>query len=347
MTLTLSRRAGVALTLGLALAGAGGGYALEQSRGEQYEASTDVLVRFWSVESFLLTGQSSPVSSADVSDAATLGASRDVLDRAAGRLDDGRDGADLAGVVSVTPSTSSNAVSVTAGGTDAAGAQDASEAVAAAMIEALRDRITASAEGLSADDTGEFATLLDQRARVLTESVQPLVALATGDARQTAPTYQTVAAFGIVGLAAGALLAIGARVARPGIEEPRVAQRLVERPAVGFGGGGSPEAARLVRRLLDDRPKGAVLVVPVDAGAEKDARSFVEWARKRSTDVAEAARLSAVAEVAGAVLAPRPRAGEVAAVLLLAPKGTARRALADAATLLAAWQPVDAVVVTA
>ena len=77
-------------------------------------------MRFWSVESFLLTGQSSSVSSADVSDAATLGASRDVLDRAAEQLDDGRDGADLAGVVSVTPSSSSNAVSITATATDAA-----------------------------------------------------------------------------------------------------------------------------------------------------------------------------------------------------------------------------------
>ena len=138
------------------------------------------------------------------------------------------------------------------------------------MIDALQDRITASADGLSGADDGEFAALLDQRARVLTQSVQPLIALATGDAEQTAPAYQTVAAFGIVGLAAGALLVIGARFARPTIEEPRVAQRLVERPAVGFGDDGSPEAARLVRRLLDDRPKGAVLVVPVDAEAEKD-----------------------------------------------------------------------------
>jgi hypothetical protein len=97
--------------------------------------------------------------------------------------------------------------------------------------------------------------------------------------------------------------------------------------------------------LLDDRPKGAVLVVPVDADAEKAAQEFVDWARKRSTDVTEAARLSPATEPVGAVLAPRPKVGEVAAVVLLAPRGTPRRTLLDAATLLASWSPVDAVVV--
>lgn len=344
MKLNLSRRAAAVLVVGLALAGAGGGYALEHSRGEQFEASTDVLVRFWSVESFLLTGQSSTVSSADVADAATLAGSRDVLDRAADDLDDGRDGAALAGTVVVTPSSSSNAVSITATATDAATAEATSEAVAAAMIDALEDRITTSSAGLGGED-GEFQALIEQRARVLTRGVQPLVALATGDAQQTSPAYATVAAFGIVGLAAGALLVIGARFARPGIEEPRVAQRLIERPAVGFGEGGSPEAARLVRRLLDDRPRGSVLIVPVDADAEKAAQTFAEWARKRSADGSEASRVVAATDPAGVVLSPRPAAGQVAAVVLVAPRGTARRALADAATLLAPWQAVDAVVV--
>ena len=339
----LSRRAGAALVIGLALAGAGGGYALETSRGEQYQATTDVQVRFWSVESFLLSGQSSAVTSADVSDAATLGASRDVLDRAAEILDDGRTGRELA--VSVTPDASSNSVSILAASADPAVAEATSEAVAAAMIDALQDRIDDSAAAVSGE--GEYADLVQQRSEVLTLSVRPLIALATGDAVQTSPTYSTVGAFAIVGLAAGVLLVIGARFARPSIEEPRHAQRLIERPAVGFGDDGSPEAARLVRRLLDDRPKGAVLVVPVDAEAEKAAQEFVDWARKRSTDVAEAARLSPAAEPAGAVLAPRPKLGEVAAVVLLAPRGTTRRDLSDAATLLASWAPVDAVVVTA
>jgi capsular polysaccharide biosynthesis protein len=341
--LSLSRRTSIVLVLLLTLLGAGAGYALEAARGPQFQASTDVLVRFWSVEAFLLTGQSSTVSSADVSDAATLAGSRDVLRRAAADLRDGRDATELN--VSVAPSSSSNAVTITATATDAATAEATSEAVAAAMIDALSDRITASADAVAGQ--GDFAALLEQRSQVLTESVRPLVALGTTDATQTSPAYVNVAAFGIVGLAAGVLLVIGLRFARPTIDAPRIAQRIVERPAVGFGEDGSAEAARLVRRLLDDRPRGTVLVVPVDVEAEKTARTFVDWARKRSTDVNEAARVVSSSDPAGTVLAPRPRDGEVAAVLLLAPKGTTRRALTDAATLLSSWWPVDAVVVPA
>ena len=81
--------------------------------------------------------------------------------------------------------------------------------------------------------------------------------------------------------------------------------------------------------------------------AEKAAQTFAEWARKRSADGSEASRVVAATDPAGVVLSPRPAAGQVAAVVLVAPRGTARRALADAATLLAPWQAVDAVVVPA
>jgi capsular polysaccharide biosynthesis protein len=343
VNLSLSRRASAVLVLLLTLLGAGAGFALETARGVQFQARTEVLVRFWSVESFLLTGQSSTVTSADVSDAATLAGSRDVLARAADALDDGRNAADLSSVISVTPESSSNAVTIVATAGDASTAEATSEAVAAAMIDALADRIKDSAA--SASGEGDYAALLEQRSQVLTGSVRPLVALATNDATQTSPAYVNVAAFGIVGLAGGVLLVIGLRFARPSIEQPRVAQRVVARPAVGFGEGGSPEAARLVRRLLDDRPRGTVLVVPVDVASEKEAQAFVDWARKRSTDVAESARVASASDPAATVLAPRPKDDEVAAVLLLAPKGTTRRALSDAATLLASWRPVDAVVV--
>jgi len=340
-----SRWSAALLVGGLALLGVGAGWAVEHARGTEYEASTDVLVRFWSVESFLLTGQSSPVSSADVADAATLAGSRNVLDKAATRLPGHRTGADLN--VSVVPQATSNALSIVATAADAETARQTSEAVADAMIDALQDRITASAEGMSDQDGSEFSLLLEQRARVLTRSVQPLIALATNEPKQTAPTTALLAAFGIVGLAAGTLLAIGLRFARPTVEAARVAQRLVERPAVAFArDSGSPDAARLVRRLLDDRPRGSILVVPVDADAEKPAREFAEWTRERSRDDDEAVRIVSVAEPAGAVLAPRPGDAAVAAVLLVVPRGTSRRTLSDAVTLLAPWRPADAVVVS-
>jgi capsular polysaccharide biosynthesis protein len=345
--LSARRWVAVLLVALFTVAGAAAGWAVEHAKGPQYQASTDVLVRFWSVESFLLSGQSTQVSSADVADAATLAGSRDVLDRAAARLADGRTGSDLAKVVVVTPSAVSNDVSIAATAKDPATASRTSEAVATAMIGALQDRITSSSAGFS-DGNSDFQNTLTQRADVLTHSVHPLIALATTKPKQTAPTTKSLVAFAIVGLAAGTLLVVGARFARPTVEEARVAQRLTERPAVPFSrSSGSPEAGRLVRRLLDDRPHGSILIVPVDVEAEKSAREFADWARTQTPTAAESVRIVSSPEPAGAVLGPRPTPADVAAVLLITPRGTARRTLADAMSLLSPWRSADAVVVPA
>ena len=196
------------------------------------------------------------------------------------------------------------------------------------MIDALQDRITASADGLSAEDNGEFAVLLDQRARVLTESVQPLVALATGDAAADRPD---VPDRGRV------------RHRRPGRRRPAGHRRPLRpaehRGAPGRASGSSSVPPSASAATAARRPRGWSADCSTTGRRARcsssrstptrrrtPARSS-SWARKRSTDVAEAARLSSVAEPAGAVLAPRPKTDEVAAVLLLAPKGTARRAL--------------------
>ena len=344
--LSAPRWVAVLLVVGLTAIGGAAGWTVEHARGPQWQASTDVLVRFWSVESFLLSGQSNPVSSADVADAATLAGSRDVLDRAAKALHDGRTGTDLGKDVTVAPSDTSNAITIAATGTTATSASKASEAVATSMIEALQDRIEASSRGLATDGSSDFQGQLQQRADVLTRGVRPLVALATSEPEQIAPASKTMVAFAIVGLAAGTLLVIGLRFARPAVEQARVAQRMVSRPAVPFGDDGSPDAARLVRRLLDDRPRGTILVLPVDAEAEKSAREFADWARGRSADASEANRVVSAPEPAGAVLSPRPGPTDVAAVLLVVPKSTPRRVLADAVTLLSSWRPADAVIVS-
>jgi capsular polysaccharide biosynthesis protein len=344
--LSAPRWVAVLLVAGLAFLGGASGWAVEHARGPEWQASTEVLVRFWSVESFLLSGQSSSVSSADVADAATLARSRDVLDGAATRLPDDRTGAELGKDVTVTPSSTSNSITIEATGTDAATARRTSEAVATAMIAALQNRIEASRVGLDDGGSGAFQAELEQRAEVLTRGVRPLIALTTSEPKQIAPASKTIVAFAIVGLAAGTLLVIGLRFARPAVEQVRVAQRMVSRPAVPFGSNGSPEAARLVRRLLDDRPGGTVLVVPVDADAEKPARAFADWVRGRSSDTAEANRVVSSPEPAGAVLSPRPGPADVAAVLLVVPRSTPRQVLTDAVTLLNAWRPADAVVVS-
>lgn len=342
--LSAPRWAAVLFVLLFTVGGAVAGWAVEHAKGPQFQASTDVLVRFWSVESFLLSDQSTPVSSSDVVDAATLASSLDVLNRAATALDDGRTGAELGNAVEVVPASASNDVNITATASDPATARRTSTAVANAMIAALDDRIKASIAGLPGGT--EFQSGVFQRAEVLMKSVRPLVALTTGPAKQTAPTTKSLVAFAIVGLAAGTLLVLGARFARPTVEEPRVAQRLAQRPAVPFSlNSGSPEAGRLIRRLLDERPRGSILVLPAEADSEKTAETFAEWARAQTSSVDEARRIVTKPEPAGAVLAPRPNGNEVAAVLLVAPGGTARRTLSDAMSLLKPWRPADAIVV--
>jgi capsular polysaccharide biosynthesis protein len=341
--LSTPRWAAAALVLLFTVVGAVGGWAVEHAKGPQFQASTDVLVRFWSVESFLLSDQSTPVSSSDVVDAATLADSPDVLNRAAAALHDSRTGNDLATSVVVTPSSDSNDVNIAATAADPATARRTSAAVANAMISALDDRIKASIAGLPGGT--EFQSGVAQRAEVLMQSVRPLVALTTSQAKQTAPTTKSLVAFAVVGLAAGTLLVIGARFARPTLEEPRVAQRLTQRPAVPFSlDSGSPEAGRMMRRLLDERPRGSILVLPVEADSEKAAETFADWARAQTSSEAEAGRIVVRPEPAGAVLAPRPTGNDVAAVLVVTPRGTARRTLSDAMSLLAPWRPADAIV---
>lgn len=337
--------AGLLVTVLTAL-GVAGGLALNMLRGPQYEATTDVLVQFWSIDAFLLTGQGSPVQSEDVADAATLATSRDVLDDAERTLDDGRTGAELAHDVTATPQLTSHAVEIVATADDPEAARRLSAAVAAGMTKSVQQRIAATASSLAGTSTGDFPTLLQQRAQVLSGSVQPLQVLTTQEPVQTAPTLKLPLALGVVGLAAGVLLMIGMTFARPTIARSRDAQRLVELPAVPFARpSGGPDATRVLRRILDTRPTGSVLVVPVDADAEKPARVVADWARSHTRDAAEAQRVVSTPEPAGAVLDPRPGPDDVAAVVLVCPRGTARRALTDAVALLGTWRRADAVVV--
>jgi capsular polysaccharide biosynthesis protein len=257
------------LVAGLTVLGVASGWAVEQARGAQFQASTDVLVQFWSVQGYLLTGQGSTVSTQDVADAATLATSPDVLDLAASRLGKGTDGAALSPAVTVTPQLVSHGITIVATEKTAADAERTSQAVATAMTDTLTQRIGRTAAGLSDVAGGDFRTVLEQRAQVLTNSIQPLQVLRTGTAQQTSPTPKTPIMLGVVGLAAGVLLVIGLVFGRPVVGRARDAQRLVELPSVPFETPqGGPRAGRLLRRLLESRPEGRILIVPVDADAE-------------------------------------------------------------------------------
>lgn len=344
-TVRRTRRGAGLIVVVLTLGGLVGGWLLEHSRGPEYRASTDVLVQFWGIQGFLLTGQSNAVSSQDVADAATLATSPDVLDLAASQLHDGRDGTALASVVSAVPQSFSNGFSIVATGPTATAARQTSQQVAAATSAVLQQRIASTSTSLSALAQGDLVTSIRQRAQVLTSSVQPLEVLRTAAPTAAGPTATTPLMLGVVGLAAGVLLVIVVSFARPVVHRPRDAQRLTELPAIPFSSPeGGPDASRLLRRLLADRPDGQLLIVPVDGASEERAQEFARWARLRTVESRESARIAVVADPVTLVLDPRSPA-EVAAVVLVSPAGVSTRTLSDAVALLRTWRSADVVVV--
>lgn len=339
-----SRSAAILLTVLLVL-GVGAGTVVELVRAPQWEASTDALIRTWSVESLLLTGQPTPVETEDQADAAVVAVSQTVLTRATEALGDGDDWADLAERVTAVPVPTSHFVTITATGPDELAAARTSEAVATAFAQVMRENLTAAAEGLTSTQIGEGDPDIRLRTQLLTWTLQPIQVFRTTQPAQLTPTVQTPIALGIVGLAIGGLVILAMTLLRPSVASARDAQRLLSLPAVGFGPGGTPDTARLIARLLEAHPKGSLLVAPVTADAEKRGEQVVEWIRERLDDTA-AGRVSLVPEPSGAVLATKPRRGEVAALVLVVPEGTPRQDVSDAEALLSTWHAVDAVVVT-
>lgn len=339
-----SRTAAILLAVLLVL-GVGAGIAIEAVRAPQWQASTDALIRTWSVESLLLTGQPTPVETEDQADAAVVAVSQTVLTRAAEALGEGGDWTELAERVTAVPVPTSHFLTITATGRDEQAAVRTSEAVATAFAQVMRENLTAAADGLVSTQAGEDDPAIRLRTQLLTWTLQPIQVFRTTQPERLTPSVQTPIALGIVGLAIGGLVILAMTLLRPSITGARDAQRLLALPAVGFGPTGSPDTARLIARLLDAHPKGALLVAPVTAEAEKHGQQVFDWIRERLDD-SGADRVQLVPEPTGAVLGRKPRGADVAALVLVVPEGTARQDVSDAEALFSAWRAVDAVVVT-
>lgn len=333
-----------AVLLGLlAVIGVAAGVVVNLLRPPQWQASTDALVRTWSIDSLLISGEATPVSTEDQVDAATVATSQQVLGVAATTLADGRTWMDLSKGVTATPAVASHFVTITATGRDAASAQATSEAVAAAFSNVTRQNLVTAAAGLTSTADGSKDPQLVLRAQVLTRSLQPIQVYHDSQPKQLAPNVQTPIALGIVGLAIGGLALIVLFLARPSISAARDAQRATALPSVDFRPEDGASVARLVARLSESRPDGTLMFCPVDAASEKAGLQLVEWVRERRPEQHQVLLLP---EPTGAVLSPKPRGGRVTALVVVAPQGTPREELRDAISLLAAWRDVDAVVVT-
>lgn len=339
-------RMGALLMGALLLFGVVTGVLIEQLRPPLWQASTDTLIRTWSVDSLLLTGQPTPVETADQADAAVVAVSQTVLERAAERLG-APDWVALSRRVTAEPVPTSHFVTITATGPDEQSAVLTSETVATAFAEVLRENLTDAAEGLRSTQIGDGDPAIQLRVQLLTWTLQPVQVYRTTEPEQLTPSLQTPLALGVVGLAIGALVVLAATLLRPTVGSARDAQRLLSLPSAPFTRpGGSPETARLVARLLEANPTGDLYVAPVTADAEKASIELVEWIRERRGPDFGTTRVQLIPEPTGAVLGAKPKRSDVAAMLLVVPTGTPRQDVTDAAALLAWWRATDAVVVT-
>jgi capsular polysaccharide biosynthesis protein len=334
---------GVLLVVGAVL-----GFALDRIRPAEWSASSDVLIRTWSVDSLLLTGQPATLTTADQADAATVAVSEPVLTRALRTLGSTDDWHELATTVTASPQASSHVVTITATGPDAATATARADAVANAFAAIRKEQLDQAARGLVASPTGAADESLRTRSQLLISSTQPVEVFRTAVPQQVSPSSTAPAAGGVVGLAVGALLVLGLSLGRPAVNGPRDAQRATGLPALDFDTGAESldtgaGIARMLTQFDEDGRRGAVLLCPVGAEAEKAAELVADWARRRGYGTTPAEVLP---EPTTAVLRTRPKSVQVMTLLLVAPQGTSREALRDAVDLLDRWRRADAVVVT-
>lgn len=340
-------RRAAALMGALFVAGLLAGLAADHLRPPVWEASTDVLVRTWSTESLLLTGQPAQLTSADQADAATVAVSEPVLGRAAAALGGNLDWHELAETVTAEPVPGSHLVRITATGVDERTAAARSDAVAGAFSDLRKEQLDAAAAELVRTPAGAASEEVRLRSQLLVGTARPLEVFRTAVPEQTSPGVTLPAASGIVGLGAGALVVLLLVTLRPTVATGRDAQRAVGLPGVEFdpsrgGVDASEQLARMLGTLDDDGRRGALLVVPVSAAAEKEAAAVAEWAHQRGYGSGAPVLLP---EPATAVLRSRPRPNSALALVLVTPTGAGREQLRDAVRLLRPWRGVDAVVV--
>jgi capsular polysaccharide biosynthesis protein len=335
-------RSAAVLLLVMLLVGLGAGLLVNAVRPALWKASTDALVRTWTIDSLLISGTATPVTTQDQADAATVAVSRQVLERAAQQLGDGRTGEQLALAVTATPVAGSHLVTISATGPDRDTAERTSQAAATAFADVTRQNLVVAAGALTSTPAGQDDPAVVLRSQLLAKSLEPIQVYSTAQPQQLSPSVQVPLALAIVGLAAGALVLVLLYRLRPAVTGARDAQRVVGLPAVEHADHNGAATARLVARMTDLQPHGELLVCPLDAAVEKDSLELVEWIRER---VPDPRRIQSVPEPTSAVLASTPRPGTICGLVMVVPVGTPRDVLRDATTLLDSWRSVDALIV--
>lgn len=215
------RRVAVILAAGLIL-GVAAGLVLGTVRGPRHQAVASVMVQATptSTLGLLINGTSDAISSGDMVDVALLATSTPLLTAAAEQVSAAGDhpdvtADDLADWVTSEPVLSSHLVQITVEAPEPALATAVLEALTTQLVDEQQAQVDAVVDSVALPEPGEVGTdpaaeQVRVRVGLVAQALVPLRVVSIGAPEQTAPGVVLPAALGVVGLAAGALVVIGA-----------------------------------------------------------------------------------------------------------------------------------------
>lgn len=222
------------LLVGLAVLGAAAGFVIDRVRGPQFEASSVVQVQATpsSALAILISGNSEAVNPGDLVDVTNLATTSTVLGAAAKQLTAAgtpTSADELSAAVTAEAVEASHLVTITASTASADLSQTYARAVADALAAEQQRQVAATLRAVPAatdaagDDQSngaDSAAAVRVRAGLLEGNLVPIKRVSDDPAVQTVPGNTLPLALGVVGLAAGALIAIGLSLGRRRLPAP-------------------------------------------------------------------------------------------------------------------------------
>jgi capsular polysaccharide biosynthesis protein len=368
---------GVLLVLGALV-----GLFVGRAQDPVYRASDQALIEVWSVDSLVLTGQSSDLTSDDEADAATIVTSRAVLDQAVSALrENGLTADDLRTAITATPSLTSHFVTLSVTGSSSTEASRRLNAVGQSFVKVARTKVLASATRLAALPKAELGTssaaaAIKARAALVSRTAQPIVLYPAGAPKRVGSgVASSTIAGAIVGLALGALLVVALSFSPPKVTTAANAFTQLGLPGFAWRVGVGPEGPDQVADLTVIAGANLVAVCAAGPDDEPAAQEVCDWLTSHSTPTPDSGpklvAADSTARVAGRArsarveaqrAAPRvvrlrspesgmavvrPDADDVDALLLVCSSGHRTADLERAADALTQWRRIDALVVAA
>ncbi|MHA3701550.1 hypothetical protein ACXR2U_05155 [Jatrophihabitans sp. YIM 134969] len=344
-----------ALLLVLAVLGGLAGFLVDATRPTRWQSDRQALIRVWSIDSLVLSGQTTPVGSTDLAGAVVVVTSSDVLTAAAAALGEtGVTARSLAADVTASASDTSDFVQITATGPDAAEADRRAQAVADAFVAVVRQKVLASASqiaALTAGGTTQGQSDIQIRAQAVA-ALDPVQVYRSDNPERQGTTPSTAAALGaIAGLTLGALLVVLAAFGAPRLRRPADVAASLGLPSLVWSERDDPVTEDgLAADLIRAAGSGSVVVVPARPQDSVAAGEFAAWlqgSRPATTSAGEGVPGHGVVRIESPVAglaASRPVAAGVGTAVLVTTAGATTETITQAAALLEGWRPVDAVV---